>query len=216
VYLQSFNAHHITKVLRLSEGDTLHVFNEQYGEWEAKITCLKKCEVICQTLIAKTKKEVGPAVACALINPNRFFIFLEKVTELGATEIIPIITQYTQHKIFNNEKAEKIIIQASEQSKRFSVPTLKKTVKLEEFLQDFDCNGKILVGNEKCSGKRLNDILEEKCVFLIGPEGGFSSHECALFEKYDFVKTFNFGLNILRSETAAIAFVSAWCNKFIQ
>jgi 16S rRNA (uracil1498-N3)-methyltransferase len=142
-------------------------------------------------------------------------MLLEKVTELGASRIIPLITQHTQHKIFNREKALEVLKQATEQSHRLGLPVMDNITKIEVFLRNFDYNRKLLVGNARLDGSRLDDLLEEKCVFLVGPEGGFSNSEQGLFEHYNFVRSFSFGSNVLKSETAAIAFVSMWIGKFL-
>ncbi|MDR2766305.1 MAG: 16S rRNA (uracil(1498)-N(3))-methyltransferase [Holosporaceae bacterium] len=206
--------HHATVVLRLTEGDLLRVFNEKCGEWECRILDVKRRIVECVNLLREAKPEKGPIIACSLIKPDRFAMMLEKVTELGISKVIPLITSHTQYKIFNRRKTLETAKHAAEQSRRLSVPIVDNVTKIEDLLNNFNYNGKLLVGNERLNGNRLNDLLEEKCVFLVGPEGGFSDSEQDLLGKYDFVRNCRLGPNILRSETAAIVFASMWMGKF--
>ncbi|MDR2781328.1 MAG: 16S rRNA (uracil(1498)-N(3))-methyltransferase [Holosporaceae bacterium] len=206
--------HHASNVLRLSSGDLVRVFNSQFGEWNCKIVDVKKRLVECTSLFHESRIEKGPIVACSLINPKRFDFFLEKVTELGVSEIIPIISQYTQYRELNLQKALQKIILACEQSRQFNIPVLREITKIEDFLKKYTLNYQVLVGDEKCCNEKLRDIILEKSAFLIGPEGGFSDEEYILFAEYNNLKKFSFGNNILRTETAAIAFVSAWKSCF--
>ena len=206
---------HATKVLRLKEGDNVRIFNNISGEWTCEIKNIRKNIVAPLKLIRKPCKEPGPSIACALINPTRFSIMIEKITELGVQNIYPIITDFTQYKTFNKQKIEQVVIQACEQSKRLTVPTIHNVNSLENFIGKFPKTQKLLVGIERKSSTLDISSLEEKATFLIGPEGGFSDREMDMFDTEIRVHTFYFGRNILRSETAAIAFISCWIAKYI-
>ena len=201
---------HSVKVLRQNVGDEVRVFNENFGEWSCKISDIKRKIVIPIKLIESPRQENGPSIACALINPNKFAIMMEKITELGVSEIFPIITEYTQFKTFNFDKIEQIIIQACEQSRRLSVPKLHESKKLSEFLSNQDSEMQILVGSEQAEYPQLKNIIQKNCVFMIGPEGGFSKFEENSLKKYSNISLFHYGSNILRSETAAAAFIASW------
>ena len=201
---------HATKVLRLKEGEKVRIFNNISGEWECLIKNIKKNIVTPLELIQKPREEPGPSIACAIINPNKFSIMIEKITELGVKDIYPIISDYTQYKTFNKQKIEQIIIQACEQSRRLTIPKIHEITRLREFLGNFSKNQRILVGVEKENTTRMMQCLDKNAVFLVGPEGGFSEEEIGLFSRDTAVTSFRFGQNILRSETAAIAFISLW------
>lgn len=202
--------HHAANVLRLKVGDTIKVFNEEFGEWNCEISDIKKRTVACISLFKECKSDKdGAILACSLINPNRMSILLEKVTELGVSEIIPIISQYTQYRKFNHEKAMQIIIGACEQSGRITLPKLANIVKLDDFLEKYPYDCKMIVGDENFSGDLSLNIMKQKRIFLVGPEGGFSESEREMFDKYKFIEKVFLGNDILRSETAAIAFVAS-------
>ncbi len=206
---------HANKVLRLKENDCLRIFNNISGEWECLIKNSKKNLVMPVKLIRAPRDEPGPSIACALINPNRFSILVEKITELGVQNIYPVITDYTQYKTLNKQKVKQIIIQACEQSGRLTVPKIHETVKLKDFLNNLSENQKVLVGVEKENTTKMMHNLEKDIIFAVGPEGGFSDREIELFSSSASVNSFYFGRNILRSETAAVAFVSLWVAKYL-
>ena len=206
---------HANKVLRLKENDCLRIFNNISGEWECLIKNSKKNLVMPVKLIRAPRDEPGPSIACALINPNRFSILVEKITELGVQNIYPVITDYTQYKTLNKQKVKQIIVQACEQSGRLTVPKIHETVKLKDFLNNLSENQKVLVGVEKENTTKMMHNLEKDIIFAVGPEGGFSDREIELFSSSASVNSFYFGRNILRSETAAVAFVSLWVAKYL-
>lgn len=206
---------HANKVLRLKEEDNVRIFNSISGEWECSIKNVKKNLVTPLKLLREPCDEIGPSIACALINPNKFSIMIEKITELGVQNIYPIITDYTQYKTFNKQKVNQIIIQACEQSKRLTVPKIHKIVKLKDFLGNLSENQKILVGVEKKNVAKMSHCVEKDIIFAVGPEGGFSDQEIERFNDTAAVNLAYFGRNILRSETAAIAFISLWVAKYL-
>lgn len=214
VVLSSAQTHHASAVLRLSDGDELHVFNDKFGEWRAHMDNRKKGVVVCDELLIPPREESGPVLACCLINPSKFSLVLEKTTELGASEIIPIVSQYTQYRSINKDRCMQTILSACEQSCRLSVPHLSDAVPLPDFLKHFPADHDLLVGDTLHNPKNLRDVISEKSIFLIGPEGGFSPEERNLFSRYSFVKTFRFGQNILRTETAAAVFLGCWIGLY--
>lgn len=215
VLVSSEQMFHANKVLRLKENDVVRIFNNISGEWECSIKNVKKNLVTPLKLLRESRDETGPSIACALINPNKFSIMIEKITELGVQNIYPIITDYTQYKTFNKQKVNQIIIQACEQSRRLSVPKIHEVVKLKDFLGNLSENQKILAGVEKKNVAKMSHYVEKDIIFVVGPEGGFSDQEIELFNDTTSVNLAYFGRNILRSETAAIAFISLWVAKYL-
>ena len=204
---------HIFAVLRLSIGASVRIFNSQYGEWDAVI--LDKNTVLCKIKLINPTSENGPILALSIINPNRFGYALEKVTELGVSHIIPVISQFTQYQKINHDKCTKIIIQGCEQSGRLSIPKLENPYSLRAFLEKYNNHEQtILVGENQNAKILLKDCIKENSIFLIGPEGGFSDEEKKLFTQYNSVIPFSFGKSILRSETAAVSFSAFWQGMF--
>lgn len=213
--------HHAARVLRLKVEDEVWIFNEYIGEWSCKINDVKKCLVKCIKQIRSARAEKPKklfTIAFSLINPSRMSFLIEKITELGVNEIIPVISQYTQKKRFNRKKAEQVAIEACEQTGRVKPPKLCEVMTLEAFLLDFvkevESNGgsrKLFVADEICRDCSTTTpfLAVKDPAFLVGPEGGFSDAERDLFDKYsNHIQRISLGPNILRSETAAIAISS--------
>lgn len=215
VNLSLAQIHHAFSVLRLSEHDVIHMFNEKSGEWAAHVNNRQKGTVICDNFLIKPRVENGPRLACCLINPNRFSMVLEKATELGVREIIPVISQFSQHRTVNKDKCMQTIISAAEQCCRLSIPKLSDVTLFADFIEHFPEDCTLLVGDTSEDSKQLREIITENCVFLVGPEGGFSDTERQMLFQHDFIQKFCFGNNILRAETAAISFLSCWTERYI-
>lgn len=204
--------HHAVHVLRKNIGDEVKVFNETQGEWSGTISNLKKRQICCVKLIKQAPKiEREITVAFPMINPSRMSFLLEKITELGVTKIILLTSEYSQARNFNSERLKSIVIGACEQCGRLNIPEISPPISLQKFLsQNSGNNEKIVLLDEvrDDKSKRLSDFIGKKCVFLIGPEGGFSDAERELFSKYDFIEKISLGENILRTETAVIVCVA--------
>lgn len=208
IRITSQQMHHAVNVLRLKQGDEVKIFNEKIGEWLCSLENIKKNLLRRRKLICNIPSaNVIEIIACIpLINPAKMSIMLEKITELGVTAIVPVISQYTQRQKFNKEKAEQIIISACEQCGRIRVPKIFDAKKIKDFLDNYHYDFPLLIGDENLRFRKNRfERAEGGCAFLVGPEGGFSQEEHELFDSYNFVRKISLGENILRSETAAIA-----------
>ena len=206
--LDKSQSHYLAKVMRTNIGENFSLFN-QNGEWEAKITKITKRIVefyITKKLRSNTdEKEIW--LAFAPIKLNYLNLMIQKATELGVTKFIPILTERTIVRKINQNRINKIIVEASEQSNRLKVPKLEEIVKLENFLKS-NQKTNIIFGdlNTKNSNLSIKDI-EPLCV-LIGPEGDFTVKERERILKLKNIIPLKINENILRSETAAISMIS--------
>ena len=150
----------------------------------------------------------------SLIKNENFDLMLQKSTELGVFQIIPVLTERTIKKDLNISRSERILIEDSEQCGRRDVPTLSFVRKLSDVIKEsvavskdkkkdivfYACN---MIGQS--ISKALKKIADSKEVVLfVGPEGGWSPKEIKLFEdaKINFIKLNG---NTLRAETAAVS-----------
>ena len=135
---------------------------------------------------------------------------LQKATELGVSKIIPIVSERTEVKELNIDRAKKIVIEATEQSNQFVPPEITDVIKLKDLLKNFDESSKLLFAdiNSK-ENLKTEDLKNVKsfCI-LIGPEGDFSPAERELILQNRAVKPFTLSRNILRSDTAVISAIS--------
>ena len=185
------------------------IFN-QNGEWEAKILKISKGNVEFKTIKQLRKKESSKELWLAFspIKSNYQNFMIQKATELGVTKFLPIIFDRTVVRKINNERLEKIVIEASEQSNRLNVPEIEKAQNLKKFLNsnsidliftDLNSNNK-KIEKTKFSNKPI-------CI-IIGPEGDFSEHERQEILSFKGVQALKINDNILRSETAVISAIS--------
>jgi len=207
-------SHYIKNVMRLKPGDTISLFNSINGEWSAKIVNHNKenTDFKVEKLIKNKKLENDIWLAFSPIKKNPLNMMIQKTTELGIQKFIPILSERTIVKEINIERLKKIIVEASEQSNRISIPEIKNIQTLNFFLKQFPNNGTLIFCDINCEKSNLKNILSKKnqgpvCI-LIGPEGDFSEKERQLIiEKKEFF-SLSLASNILRAETAAIAAVT--------
>ena len=208
--LQRSQSHYLTKVMRVKSGETFSVFNKS-GEWQAQINEISK-GIVEFNVLKKLKEETGKRdiwLAFTPIKSNYFNFMIQKTTELGVTKYIPIISDRTIVRKVNLERLEKIVIEASEQSNRLTIPKIEKAITLEEFLKNSK-NLDIIFGDVNKNNNNLNLKKNEKkpiCI-LIGPEGDFSEEEKKKILTLKNIQSIKLNNNILRTETAAISAVS--------
>ena len=209
--LSKEHTHYIINVMRLKRGSILNLFNSK-GEWESEIIFLDKdrAEVKFLNKIKESQKKNKIELAICLVKKNPMEIILQKATELGVSKIIPIISERTEVKELNNERAKKIVIEATEQSNQMSPPEILEITKLKDFLKNLDETTKLLFADINAK----NNLNFEKfknfkslCI-LIGPEGDFSPSERQSILSFSQVVPFTMSKNILRSDTAVISAIS--------
>ena len=212
--LSNEQSHYIKNVMRLKPGDTISLFNSENGEWNAKIVNHNKesTEFKVEKLVKTKKLENEIWLAFSPIKKNFLDMMIQKTTELGVQKFIPILSERTNVKEVNTERLKKIIIEASEQSNRISVPEIKNLELLKNFLNKFPNDGTLIFCDINCEKSDIKNILSKKkqgpiCI-LIGPEGDFSEKERQLIIGNKEFFSLSLAGNVLRAETAAIAAVT--------
>ena len=212
-HLTNDQTHYAKDVMRLKTGDGLSVFNTQ-GEWNAIIEAYEKngarIKILKKVRDRDNEKNIWLAFSPIKQNPLNFLI--QKGTELGIQKFVPILSERTIVKEINVERIKKIIVEASEQSNRISIPEIENLEPLKNFLYKFPKNGYLIFCDINCKKSNLKDILTKKiqgpvCV-LIGPEGDFSESERQLITERKGIISLSLANNILKAETAAIAAVT--------
>ena len=137
-------------------------------------------------------------------------IILQKATELGVSKIIPIVSERTEVKELNTDRAKKIVIEATEQSNQLVPPEITNVIRLKDFLKTFDETSKPLFADVNSKDNlKIDDLKNFKSLcILIGPEGDFSPVERESILQNRAVKPFTLSRNILRSDTAVISAIS--------
>ncbi len=212
-HLTKDQTHYVKDVMRLKIGDKLSIFNAQ-GEWNAVIESYEKsgAKIKIMRKVRDKDNEKNIWLAFSPIKQNPLNFVIQKGTELGVQKFIPILSERTTVREINIERIKKIIVEASEQSNRISVPEINKPESLKNFLSGFPKNGCIIFCDISSDQNNLKNILSKKiegpiCV-LIGPEGDFSETERQSIIELNQAHSLSLANNILRAETAAITAVS--------
>ena len=212
-HLTKEQTHYLKDVMRLKKGDRLSVFNT-LGEWNAVIENYEKkgvkIKIIDKARDKDNEKNIWLAFSPIKQNPLNFVI--QKGTELGVQRFIPILSERTIVREINIERIKKIIIEASEQSNRISVPEINKPELLKKFLSKFPKNGSLIFCDINSNQKNLKNILSKKidgpiCI-LIGPEGDFSENERKMIIDLNQTQPISLAKNILKAETAALSAIT--------
>ena len=209
--LSKEHTHYIVNVMRLKRGSNLSFFNKD-GEWLSEIIFLDRDRVEVKFLkkIKEPTNSSNIELAICLVKKSPMETILQKATELGVSKITPIISERTEVKELNLERANKIVIEATEQSNQLTPPEISEVIKLKDFLKNLDSSSKLLFADVNSKDSLTAEVLKEakSLSVLIGPEGDFSPSERELILENPSVVPFTISRNILRSDTAVISAIS--------
>jgi 16S rRNA (uracil1498-N3)-methyltransferase len=146
----------------------------------------------------------------APLKKSRSNFIVEKATEMGASQIMPIKTDFTNLERVRQGSLQSQAVEAAEQCGGTFVPSVLDLQKLSNVLDVWD-DRKIMFCDETFAGKLVGlSYLPGPWAILIGPEGGFSAGERKRLVEMDQVHRMALGPRILRAETAAIAAMTLW------
>jgi 16S rRNA (uracil1498-N3)-methyltransferase len=209
--LDGEQARRLGAVMRVREGDEVRVFAGDGREWGAVVRSAGKGRV--ELEVGPVERQEGQAaltveVWCGLVRPNRFDWALEKCTEAGADIIRPLLSAYAARgegsSAGRQERWQRIVVEASEQSGRLWVPVVEAPGQFEQLLER--SRGTVLIGErEGMPWDEAKALLPEQghVVLAVGPEGGFSPDELSR-AKAKGALAVAMSPGILRTETAAV------------
>ncbi len=215
--LPSGQAHHLRDVLRIGAGEVVEIFDGEGSGYVGKVEIQNSQVLICglQSLPSEESR-ARLILAAALIKSAKFEWILQKATELGVHEIIPLKTHLSDIQIPDAkitprmERWDRLVREASKQCKRLAAPRIHTPRSFVGLLgsEEFSACTKLLF-YENASEPWLphKGALSERVVICIGPEGGWEAREIDQARDAGY-KVFYLGPRILRAETAAIAAVS--------
>jgi 16S rRNA (uracil1498-N3)-methyltransferase len=205
ILLDEDTRRHAVTVLRMQVGDHLMLMDGAGVVADAIIEVADK--KILRVLINDKKLHPQPIhktiLAISLLkNTSRFEWMLEKITEIGLTDVIPIISERTEKTHFREDRMQQIIVSAALQSKQMWMPLLHAPQKLENLITDSTCSRKFIAhclsGHKKILSKQDEDSL-----LLVGPEGDFTPTEIEMALQHSFIPV-SLGESRLRTETAGV------------
>ena len=198
---------HCIQVLRMKLGEQLELTNGKGKLYTASIAeeDKKNCMVILEkeTIIEPPQQQICIAISL-LKNTSRFEWFLEKATEIGVTEIMPLICARTEHTRFRSDRMQQILVAAMLQSQQSWLPVLHEPQKIASLINSATQKQKLIAHCEEHQKTSLVGIKKENnSLLLIGPEGDFTPQEITMALDKGF-NPVSLGNTRLRTETAGI------------
>jgi 16S rRNA (uracil1498-N3)-methyltransferase len=231
VVLDEDNSRHAIQVLRMKIGDPLQLTDGKGTLLAAAVLHdhKKKCVVKIQSVSILPPKSQKVSIAISpLKNASRFEWFLEKATEIGVTEIIPLICERTERQHTRQDRLQHILVSALLQSQQTWLPVLRAPTPFVQWLGAADYTHRLIAHcleefrpTEDLAAWRRRQITVAglptpapspamSSLILIGPEGDFSPAEIASALKEGFVPV-TLGENRLRTETAGVVAATLLC-----
>ena len=208
-FLDEDESNHAIRVLRMQEGDFFYLLDGEGHQYTCKIIEANKKKLRFELMDKVFQEALVPAIHIAIALPksqDRIQFFLEKVTEIGISEITPLLTTNSERTNIKPEKLEKQIIAAMKQSGQMYLPRLNSIEKFHHFVSNHTEIQKFIAHCEDDPSKSLlkNRLdVNNSCTILIGPEGDFTPEEVILAKEKGF-KAISLGPSRLRTETAGI------------
>ena len=210
---------HIVKVLRMREGDEIYLTDGKGNLAKGTLQFLGKKVELEVSDLKKNLPNFNTHLHIAIAptkNIDRTEFFLEKATEMGASEITFLLTENSERKHIKFERLEKQAIAASKQSLRVHFPKLNDLTKLTDCIEQLDAETTFVAHcNDQLERMALSDVTSAikdngsgALTFLIGPEGDFSPREIDMLATKK-IRAVSLGNQRLRTETAGV-FVAAW------
>ncbi len=205
--LNEISSKHCVQVLRMQENQRVDITNGLGYLFEATILSAHKKNTIVQIqsekFIAAPSQKITLGIGL-LKNLTRLEWLLEKATEMGVYEILPLLCEHTIFEKFKLERFQNILQSAMIQSQQVWLPVLGTPVKFKEAIQNQKQAQKLIAhceAGDKIDIKKIDTSSD--LLLLIGPEGDFSSTEIelALANNYQAI---HLGPTRLRTETAAL------------
>jgi 16S rRNA (uracil1498-N3)-methyltransferase len=210
-------AHQIRKVLRLGVGDTF-LGTDGHREWTLRIEDAGRDSVRARVLAEREALPTGPrvTVAQALLKKQRWELFLEKMTELGAAEIVPVeaarcVARHGDDAADKKERWARIMERATAQC-RGAMPVVREPLPLYAWIAQCDAPLRLACIAGEDSVPIVTAMKEaetaEHVAVLVGPEGDFTPEEVAAIRAAGF-RAVSLGPLVLRAETAAMVALAA-------
>jgi len=211
---------HISKVLRLKEGDQISVCDKEKTDYLCCITFISKDRVtaeIMNTQANGNESNIEVVLYQGLPKGDKMDLIIQKSVELGAVKIVPVVMKRTVMKLNNPDakiqRWQRIADEASKQCMRGVLSEVGVPVTFEEMLNLLEENALNILPYENETSTKLKAVLEKgktckRINIIIGPEGGFDEEEISAATQNG-INTVTLGPRIMRCETAPLAAISA-------
>jgi 16S rRNA (uracil1498-N3)-methyltransferase len=212
IALEKNQSNYLGIVLRLAAGERVLVFNGRDGEWQAQIGGRKRpdsLEILSQTRPQDRLPDI--AYVFAPLKHARLDYMVQKAVEMGASQLQPVLTRFTQVSRVNGERMRANVIEAAEQCGILSLAAVAEPIPLDRFVSQRPPQRLLVFCDEAAETTSPLDALRDRITakdgidVLIGPEGGFAGEERALLLRQPKTLRLALGPRILRADTAGVA-----------
>lgn len=217
-------SHYLMNVMRLTDGALVALFNGRDGEWTASVTATgrKTCMLTPTTQTRPQQPSPDLWVLFAPVKKARLDFMAQKASEMGASVIWPVRTEFCQVTRVNDHRLAANAIEAAEQTERLDIAKIRDFEPLGAALDAIEDDRCLIWCDEDIANDAAHNAITvlgasarpDKAAILIGPEGGFSETERQILRRRDNCVPVSLGPRILRADTAVIAamacFQSVW------
>ncbi|WP_312651068.1 16S rRNA (uracil(1498)-N(3))-methyltransferase [Proteiniclasticum sp.] len=218
-YISGDDHKHLSRVLRLREGDTVLVNNLLGTDYLGIIEHIDKNTTrieLKNKMLENNESTVEITLYQGMPKAGKMDLIVQKSTELGVSRIVPVLTERVVVKNSTEfkklDRLKRIAVEAAKQSKRSVIPVIEEPISFQDMLKDMKKSQILIVPYENQENygfallkKELAEI--RSCGILIGPEGGFSDEEIRILEGRG-AKIVTLGKRILRTETAGFTAIA--------
>jgi len=208
--------HYLTRVLRLSVGNALTLFNGDGRDYLAEIIGIESKSILVRVMdnvVAGNESPLKITLVQGVCRGERMDYALQKATELGVFCIQPLISRRVEVRLDKTRLVKRlkhwqgVVISACEQSGRAVVPDVKTPLSLSEWVASADSSPRFVL--DPCAQDRLSGqrIVDRSLSLVIGPEGGFTDDEMQGFQSNGLTPV-SLGPRVLRTETAGPAAIA--------
>ena len=208
IELDAEESRHLSKVLRLTDGDEVELFDGSGSLFRGLVVEAhsKRAKLAVKEKLKEQQEDFKVQIAAAPTkNMNRWELFLEKATEIGIDRISPLLCEHSERKVLKLDRQLRILKSAVKQSHKLQFPQLDEMSSFQDFInQDFEAE-KYIAHCHELPKMKLSSIHPKgkAAVVLIGPEGDFSPEEIKAATAAGF-KPVSISQSRLRTETAAL------------
>ena len=212
--IEGQEAIHVSKVLRMAAGDSVHVTDGKGNLYSGTISEIRSKNVLVNISERESEKPVMPEVTIAMgiiKKRDRLEFAAEKATELGASRIVFFKGDHSEKTKVRADRLQATVLSAMKQSFRFYLPEVQVMNSFDELLAGVQDDTLLIIADQESDNNTITTDNYRQVICVIGPEGGMSKRERELWTKAD-AEPVLLGKKRLRAETAAIIMADRFCN----
>lgn len=218
------DVNHAKNVLRIKPGEVLLISDGGGRDFLCRTVSVENDQILAKVEAEEESRELSSRITLyqGLPKSDKMEMIIQKATELGIWQIVPVITRHTVVKLDKKKEEGKqkrwqmIAESAAKQSRRSAIPKILPVIELDKALSECPSYDLALFAYENQKGmSQTAEVLEavgedqniQEIALFIGPEGGFSSEEVLAADKAGLIPV-SLGRRVLRTETAGLALLS--------